>query len=510
MTLLALHEVSFRHQSSSVALFKQLNFTVIAGECHCICGETGAGKSSLLQLMAMPSEFDFKGEILHSDGLRLGLVMQDPHIQLIRETVGAEVAFGLENLAFPAPEMLQLVLQALQQVGLDLPLDTQVSNLSLGQKYRLMLAAQLVLRPNVIFIDEPWAQLDDAGVVELNEALKQLVDSGVSVVMTEHHSAAFSQVINTHWLLKNGVLNKQDKAPIQKAETCPLTHLANKPQLRENTELWRLNMPAVQAITVSVQTDIRLAISPLTVQFTDKPPLIELSQELQLYAGEMVGLFGENGCGKTSLLNQIVGIDDKNQHAILMLGKPVKLGTFGQDLGFLMQRPSRQLFEVSVQQEVEFSLKRFGLPVSRASEILTQLNISHLAAQSPHKLSYGQQHLVALASVLCLKPKVLLLDDPFAGLDSQYFSYVIDALTDFCLQGGAILITSHRPIMKTHLSKVWQIAGGKLTQCFQRERYFLHEKDSQLEQLSQQGQAFQKGQASGRQPALADMCEVNL
>ena len=64
--------------------------------------------------------------------------------------------------------------------------------------------------------------------------------------------------------------------------------------------------------------------------------------------------------------------------------------------------------------------------------------------------------------------------------------------------------------MKTHLSKVWQIAGGKLTQCFQREPYFQHDQDSQREQHSQQGQGFQKGQASGRQPALADMREVNL
>ena len=463
MTLLALNEVSFQQSSTSNDLFKQLNFTVSAGECHCICGVTGIGKSTLLQLMAMPNDYEYLGQIIHSQDLRLGLVMQDPNVQLIRESIGAEVAFGLENLAYSPAKMLPLVEEALKAVGLDLPFDTSVSHLSLGQKYRLMLAAQLVLSPNLIFIDEPWAQLDNAGVIELNHALKRLLDIGVSVVITEHHSEAFAGVINTRWLLESGTLHKQESLPLSSAKTTSDLSHGSRSDCFDDVCLTATNYTDETAPNTGSNTDeICLTVFPLTIQLEDAEPLLEVNQTLYLKAGEVVGLFGENGCGKSSLLNQFVGIDDSNKADILMLGKTPKLGRFGKELGFLMQRPSRQLFELTVRQELEFSLKRYDLPLSSASEILKSLEITHLVELSPHKLSYGQQLLVALASVLCVKPKVLLLDVPFAGLDSQYFANVIDALTEFTRQGDAIIITSHRPVLEGMINKCWLVNNKQL------------------------------------------------
>ncbi|MCC4832026.1 energy-coupling factor ABC transporter ATP-binding protein [Shewanella sp. 10N.7] len=465
MSLLALHGVSYRHHSSSIDLFNQLDLTVAAGECHCILGVTGAGKSTLLQLIAMPNDVDFDGQIIHHPNLRLGLVMQDPNIQLIRESIGAEVAFGLENLAYSVNEMFSLVEHALAIVGLGLPLDTLVSHLSLGQKYRLMLAAQLVLNPNLLLLDEPWAQLDNSGVSELNLVLQRLVDSGVSVIMTEHHADAFAEVIQTYWLLAQGQLtlveansiNAVSASSILKGQCCESNLDFSVPNTNSAANTQSLITDEVCA------TENRLSIFPLKVQFENQTPVVEIRKTLHLNAGDIVGLFGENGSGKSSLLNQIAGIDDSNQADILLFGKPAKFGRFNKDLGLLMQRPSRQLFEVTVRQELEFSLKRFHLPLSRVNEILEQLEISHLATQSPHKLSYGQQHLVALASVLCVKPKVLLLDDPFAGLDEQYFTNIISMLTAFSRHGGTIIITSHRPILEAQLTQYWQIENGQLT-----------------------------------------------
>jgi energy-coupling factor transporter ATP-binding protein EcfA2 len=470
MTLLALHEVGFKHHSSALNLFKQLNFNVSAGECHCICGLTGSGKSTLLQLMAMPSEFNYQGQIEHHRDLRLGLVMQDPNLQLIRETIGAEVAFGLENLACPVVNMLPEVVKALTQVGLALPLDTLVTHLSLGQKYRLMMAAQLVLKPNLLLIDEPWAQLDNQGIQELISVLTRLLSQGISVVMTEHNPADFSSTIDCYWQLEGGELNKQELIYLP---SCDLNQ--NRQLLCRNKRNQVVIEPDHDVTRLSANEDQEplperdkgenlLTLSPLAIQFNDEDPILFLKQTLHLKAGDIVGLFGDNGCGKTSLLNQIVGIDTHNQAHISLLGKPPKLGLFGAELGFLMQRPSRQLFEVTVRQELEFSLKRFGLPLSRATEMLTQLELTHLSTLSPHKLSYGQQHLIALASVLCVKPKVLLLDDPFAGLDNLFFSRVISCLKQFTQRGGAIIVTSHRPVLLELISKLWRIEGSQLTE----------------------------------------------
>ncbi|MDD8057792.1 MULTISPECIES: ATP-binding cassette domain-containing protein [Shewanella] len=463
MTLLALHQVELQ-QVDSTYLYQNLNLQINPGECHCIIGATGCGKTTLLQLMAMPNQFNYQGQISHSPELIIGMIMQDPHVQLVRETIGAEVAFGLENLSVPAADMLPLVEQALAKVGLALPLNTAVSHLSLGQKYRLMLAAQLVFEPNLMLIDEPWAQLDNQGINELCKVLTDLLAAGVSVVIVEHNTAPFSEIIDFQWQLALGELLPATQAlqasdPVADNISRHSASLSLSDNMPVNmTQLQHSNDPNV------VQRNCLLTLSNLTIRYANQMATLHINETVSLHSGDIVGLFGENGCGKTSLLNQIVGVSNEYKGHISLFGKTPKLGIFGANLGFLMQRPSRQLFEMTVLQELEFSLKRFGLPLSNAQEILTQLALTPLASHSPHKLSYGQQHLVALASVLCIKPKILLLDDPFAGLDNHYFPLVINALKHFSENGGAIVFSSHRPILSSLLSKCWLIEQQHLTE----------------------------------------------
>ncbi|GGP62192.1 ATP-binding cassette domain-containing protein [Shewanella saliphila] len=458
MTLLALHQVELQ-QSDSTYLYQNLNLQINAGECHCISGATGCGKTTLLQLMAMPNQFNYQGKITHSPALIIGLIMQDPHVQLVRETIGAEVAFGLENLSVPALDMLPLVEQALAKVGLALPLNTPVTHLSLGQKYRLMLAAQLVFEPNLMLIDEPWAQLDNQGITELCQVLTDLLEAGVSVVIVEHNTAPFTDMIDFQWQLTSGALFCVTHSP-QASDDNISRHSAS---LCLDDKM-SVNMMQHQNGDVAAQSNCLLSLSDVTIRYANQIATLHISDTVSLHAGDIVGLFGENGCGKTSLFNQIVGVSDEYKGQISLLGKTPKLGLFGANLGFLMQRPSRQLFEMTVLQELEFSLKRFGLPLANATEILTQLNLLPLASDSPHKLSYGQQHLVAFASVLCIKPQILLLDDPFAGLDNHYFPLVINALKHFSENGGAIIFSSHRPILSSLLSKCWLIEQQQLTE----------------------------------------------
>ncbi|GGP91244.1 ATP-binding cassette domain-containing protein [Shewanella ulleungensis] len=463
MMLLALHQVELQ-QGNSTYLYQNLNLQINAGECHCISGVTGCGKTTLLQLMAMPNQFNYQGEITHSDELIIGIIMQDPHVQLIRETIGAEVAFGLENLLVRPIDMLPLVEQALTKVGLVLPLNTPVDHLSLGQKYRLMLAAQLVFEPNLILIDEPWAQLDNQGITDLCKVLLDLLNTGVGVVIVEHNTYPFTQLINYQWQLISGTLIPANK------------EISSSEDFIENISRHSVSQHDIDKIPLTMTHPVKqgalslggrpcvLSMSGLTIQFANQNPLLHINNNVTMHSGDIVGLFGENGCGKTNLFNRIVGVSAGYKGQISLLGKTPKLGIFGANLGFLMQRPSRQLFEMTVQQELEFSLKRFGLPLSNATDILTQLNLMPLALHSPHKLSYGQQHLVAFASVLCINPKVLLLDDPFAGLDDNYFPLVIKALKHFSENGGAVIFSSHRHILSSLISKCWLIERQQLTE----------------------------------------------
>ncbi|PKH58187.1 ABC transporter [Shewanella sp. Choline-02u-19] len=444
MNLIELKGIHFGYDTHQVAILDDLHLSVNHGECHCISGATGCGKSSLLHLIAGELSRPFEGEMIRHPALMVGLVMQDPNVQVLRQSVGAEIAFALENLGTPSVKMLDKVQQALRRVGLYVSIDTPVDVLSLGQKYRLMLAAQLVFEPNLLLLDEPWTQLDNHGVQELYFVLKNLLSEGVAIVMVEHHAQAFGSLVSHLWQLEQGKLVAGLYLP-----SVPREH--------------KLNAAAAKVTTSENSAEERVRISPHRFQFTGRETLFRCANTLSLAAGEIVALVGDNGSGKSSLLKALAGIQaDIGQLPFSVLGKRPQLGIYGPNLSLLLQRPNRQLFEQTVLTEMQFSLRRFKLPLTRAEQMLAQLSLMGLAAASPHKLSYGQQHIIALASLACLTPKVLLLDDPFAGLDNVHCEKVWQLLLQLRQQGCAILLSSHREMSLDDVDRVWHIESGFL------------------------------------------------
>ncbi|WP_299796845.1 ATP-binding cassette domain-containing protein [uncultured Shewanella sp.] len=436
MNLLELDGVSFRYHCDSDLVLNEVSLSIQEGECHCISGPTGSGKSSILNLIMGCLSRPFEGELHVAEDVVLGLVMQDPNVQFIRQSVGAEIAFALENLAVPYDLMVGRVQGALRRVGLYVSLDTPIEQLSLGQKYRLMIAAQLVYEPNVILLDEPWAQLDDTGVEELMSVLRRLKADNVSIVLVEHNPGVFDDVVDHFWQLQNGKLSPG-------CFQCA-------------------SIPFTQAVCAPIGRSL-LSLQPFDFCFEDQSPLFVCHEHLQLFEGEIVTLIGDNGAGKSSLLKSIAGIQSKVKGLPLkVLGKQPKLGVFGAELGLLLQRPNRQLFENTVLEEMQFSLKRFGLPLENADRVLAEMEMEDLRSHSPHTLSYGQQHLVALASLASMKPKIMLLDDPLAGLDQAFYCRVWQLLLRLSRQGTAILLSSHRLMSHMPVTRSWHLSGGLL------------------------------------------------
>ncbi|ABV89397.1 ATP-binding cassette domain-containing protein [Shewanella pealeana] len=441
MKLIALEGIHFGYGSNQSEILDDLNLVVNPGECHCINGPTGSGKSSLLHLLAGELSRPYEGDVYRHPSLLVGLVMQDPNVQVLRQSVGAEIAFALENLGIAADSMVEKVQHSLRRVGLYISLDTPVEVLSLGQKYRLMLAAQLVFKPSLLLLDEPWAQLDDNGVKELNSVLKALLDDGVAIVMVEHNPSAFASLVDHLWLLEGGQLRVG-----QRQHAPAIAELVN-----------------IRASVKSRHRDCVVNIAPHQFRFVDQEPLFNCEQSLSLHRGETVALVGDNGAGKSSLLKTLAGIQANIANLpIKVMNKRPQLGIYGSDLGLLMQRPNRQLFEQTVLTELQFSLKRFKLPLVRAEQILAELDLQALADCSPHKLSYGQQHIIALASLVCLQPKLLLLDDPFAGLDKQHVAKVVQIILQLSAQGCGILLSSHRSLPFLEVDRYWLIENGHL------------------------------------------------
>jgi energy-coupling factor transporter ATP-binding protein EcfA2 len=450
--LLQLKNFSYSYPESDKAVLQGVNLEIEAGCCYCLTGPTGSGKTTLaMALKGLLGDGVFEGTLdapflPSGEELRVGIVLQDPEVQLLTSSVGAEVAFGLENLCVAPAEMPDRVVAVLEAVGLDKPLDFPVEKLSMGQKYRLLIASLLVMEPRLLILDEPGAQLDPTGLELLCEILRRLKESGVAVILCEHRPEFLLPVVDEFWQLGgDGILCCGRWEGTEKPDRSP------PPQdfIREESEAELLRVEG-------------LAFSGVD----DRPVWSEVS--FSVNRGQRVAVTGLNGTGKTTLLRCLAGFLASGNGTIRVLdGAPNPYRLRGR-LGCLFQNPQKQLFENTVREEVAFPLKRFGLKGSaaagRVAEALEACGISHLAESSPHKLSYGQKHLVALASVLAPRPELLLLDDPLAGLDGRHSEAVMNLLVHWGREWNTTIVwTSHEPkAWPGWADRVFHLEGGRL------------------------------------------------
>ena len=329
-------------------MLKNIELDVLAGECICITGPTGSGKSTLLLAIKnlLPSGKQ-SGKILpvlddtwKSDPI--GMVLQNPETQLLTDTIGAEIAFGLENLCIRPDKMRARVLHALSAVGLDFPLDFSVADLSMGQKYRLMLASVLALSPSLILLDEPGAQLDPEGISKLKQVITKLKISGVGFILCEHHPHFFSEIIDSLYEIDPNGMLKKGRGDF-KNTTPPVRETSAK---REWPEDSKMILDAENLCTKGYNSSETWSLANFSIG-----------------QGQRVGFYGRNGAGKTTLLRCMTGFVPLSGGRLTVFGKePIPKHLRGKT-GCLFQNPQKQLFENTVFDEVAFPLKRMDRPV---------------------------------------------------------------------------------------------------------------------------------------------------
>lgn len=446
-----LEDFSYAWPGASDWTLRGLDLEILSGECHQLSGASGGGKTTLALafkdlLPAGRQSGRLCCPVAPWGGSAVGLVLQNPETQILTDSVGAEVAFGLENLAVAPREMAGRVRDALEMVGLGLPFAHPTDRLSMGQKYRLLLAAQLVLEPRLLVIDEPAGQLDADGLQTLAEVIAALKERGLAVLLCEHRPGPLRQIVDRHWRLDaSGCLQPR---PVGPAAATPAAVASNAAGNR-----------AAGAVVVQAER--------LCVAASDATPRWQ-ELDFTLRAGERVLLQATNGSGKTTLMRCLAGLLQASSGAVRIFGQaPVPRQLRGR-VGYMFQNPRRQLFETRVFDEVAFSLRRLGVPrgelAERVERTLEYCGIADLAGFSPHRLSYGQQHLVALATVLAPAPQLLLLDDPLAGLDGQAALRVCRTLLRVSEERGtALLWTSHQADLQADwCHRTLTLAGGAL------------------------------------------------
>ncbi len=440
---------------------KDLDLHILPGERVLLLGASGSGKSTLLQglagLLGGADDGHAQGRLL-VDGAppaqrrdRIGMVLQDPDAQVILSRVGDDVAFGMENFGVAREAIWPRVTAALAEVGLDLPLDRDTSQLSGGQKQRLALAGVLAMRPGLILLDEPTANLDPEGVLEVRDAVTRAAEiTGATVLVVEHRTGVWLPVIDRVVVLGGDGSVVADGAP-ENTITRERDHLVH-------AGIWVPNTPIepVQRHPVTTPEPL-LTATDLAVGYRGRPA-VRGGIGLEIPRGRVTAITGPNGSGKSTLALTLGGLLPARSgtlHAADGLAPSPRRrepATWRSKelltrIGTVFQDPEHQFLTGTVRDELALGPKALKRDTSGTAtlidDLLERLHLRHLAERSPYALSGGEKRRLSVATVLVSRPAVIVLDEPTFGQDRRTWAELIQLLAEIADAGTAVVAVTH-------------------------------------------------------------------
>ena len=470
MEILKIQNLTFSYPNQDRRVLDGVSLSINEGEFCVLAGGTGGGKSTLLRL-CKPSlapvgnrsgEIFYKGSPLtalpaREGAARIGFVCQMPEQQIVCDKVWHELAFGLENLGLPQSEIARRTAEMASYFGIEPWFDLPVSTLSGGQKQLLNLASVMVMRPDLLILDEPTSQLDPIAAAEFLHTLKKLNrDFSLTVLIAEHRLEELVPMCDKLIVLKDGKLLGAD-TPRALAPTIAQhpALLASMPTaLRVGCALeggiYPLSIREGREMIAPYAKDKARAL-PEAAPNTDRETALELKEvcfryeragrdvlcdlSLTLHRGELLCVLGGNGSGKSTMLGVASGLYRPYAGKVSVLGKRIR--DYHRQA---LYRECLSLMPQNVQTAFLCNTVREELADSGISHDTLPFDLSHLLDSHPYDLSGGEQQLLALAKVLATKPQVLLMDEPTKGLDADKKAVLLDVLATLKAQGISILI----------------------------------------------------------------------
>ncbi|TRZ36584.1 ABC transporter ATP-binding protein [Niallia circulans] len=495
--------VQFYRQMKPVLNHVSLDFQ--PGENVLILGPSGSGKSTLLSVLAgiIPDHIEakVKGEVIRTQNM--GILFQDPDTQFCMEHVDEEIAFSLENRNVPAEEMVLKIKSLLEVVGLKVELNTRIAALSGGMKQRLALASVLALEPDVLFLDEPTAQLDPVSRKEFFKLLNQLASQGQTMIIVEHVLDGCIE-----WMDRVILLNKHgevigDGHPQYILEQC-------KGQMEE-AGIWRpeiypfewhkvigdknhplskqLNEKYLQSKTkkdtFQHNTDSLMSAEAVSISYERMPVLCDVN--FQFGKGEWISIIGKNGSGKSSLLKVLAKLKKVSKGSVAFKDihlKSWKESQLYEKIGFVFQNPEWQFINKTVYEEILYSGEQQNVKKesaeAKAKELLEEFGLLNYSNRNPFNLSFGQKRRLSVATMLLLNQEVLLLDEPTFGQDKHSAESLLSLLKKRQEHGTTIVMVTHdMNIVDQYSNRVLLIDENSL--CFDGHPFSLFSDEKLLE-----------------------------
>lgn len=489
MESFALRNLSFTYPNRTEKTLDGISLTIRQGEFVTLCGKSGCGKTTLLRLLkscltpngTTEGDILFEGKPLSACSLReqagrIGFVMQSPENQIVTDKVWHELAFGLESLGLPTPEIRARVSEMASFFEIQSWFYKNVTELSGGQKQLLNLASVMVMQPSVLILDEPTSRLDPIAAQEFIKTLEKVNrELGTTVLLAEHRLDEVFPVSDRCVVMDEGKIIA-DAAPqrvgeilrgtghamflampipmrifsaVVQGENAPLTIREGRLWLEAYAKTHAVCADAIPSEVPFAEGETALELQEVCFRYEKNQPDVLSGFSAQVQKGEFFALMGGNGTGKTTALQMMAGLLMPQQGTVFIKGQPLakhrKL--LGRVLGVLPQNPETVFARKTVRLDLMEMVSENGLTAAerdkKVQEVAEKCRIEHLLESHPYDLSGGEQQRAALAKILLYSPEILLMDEPTKGMDAHFKEEFADILKDLKHNGVTVIMVSH-------------------------------------------------------------------
>lgn len=527
MAFIEVKGLKYKYPHTSKLVLDGIDFEADKGQFIGIIGENQAGKSTLCQAFAglVPTMFRgaYGGKVI-IDGVeaskvpiavlcqKVGLVFQNPFNQLsgAKDTVFEEIAFGLQNLGIPREEIGKRVDKALKLLDIIKYKDRNPFDLSGGQIQRVAIASILAMEPEVLVLDEPTSQLDPQGSEDVFLVVEKLAKTGITIIMVEQKMEKLAAYCDKILLLHRGsqvaydvperIFSREDlrelgveppvytqvsKAlSVYRKEGDDLLYPVTLKQIQNHKDRFP---PALSKTAgdrnLDKQVEDIFTIKDLGFHYIPGNPVIEnLTLSLDT---RPTAVIGQNGAGKTTLVKLLKGLLKPKAGTVLLEGEDISGRTVAQlakKVGYVFQNPDDQIFKNQVLEEVMVGPLNIGMTrkegEQRAREALEMVGLLHAEKENPYDLDLSERKMVAIASVVAMDPRVLILDEPTIAQDARGREVLGQLIRTMTERGKFVLAILHdMDFVARYFERVIVMAGGTVISDGPGEKIF-YEKDT--------------------------------
>ena len=502
---ISFNQFTFQYDAQAEATLKDISFDIVKGEKVLILGPSGSGKSTLAQCLngIIPNihKGQAKGQVridgqdifkqsIYDKSQSVSTVLQDPDGQFIGLTVAEDLAFALENDCADQSEMKDKVALWAERLDLTSLLNHRPQDLSGGQKQRVSLAGVLIDESPILLFDEPLANLDPKSGQETIDLIDKIhKEEGATTIIIEHRlEDVLYRPVDRILLVNDGTLLFNGSPDELLSSTLLLENGIREPlyvtvlrQLGFDTRSAQ-NLSQLDALDLSdlvlpdrvlkdkrdSSSDSILKVEGLSVSYGDNPAIIE-DMSFSLKKGERLAIVGKNGAGKSTLAKALCGFVP-SQGKLTYKGQDISQDSIAERserIGFVLQNPNQMISQTMIFDEVALGLRLRGIEETeveeRVHEVLKTCGLYSFRKWPISALSFGQKKRVTIASILVLKPEIIILDEPTAGQDYKTYTDIMNFLDSLQKQGHTIVMITHdMQLMLEYSDRCLVVVEGKI------------------------------------------------